>query len=557
MGANSSGKSSALQVLMILKQTLECSSPETDLLLSGKYASVGDFSDILNRKEKGDIVFGVGTGQSEESEDENKILWHFEENVDANSEARLSKVEITTPFGNVSMHRVGGTSPDFRFILDGANTQYFIRIENLFPKEIQLGYNEEINGLFFCFLKDLSGIVFSKQSRRIPEFEKTDFIPVFGLLKFDQAMISNRDVLSNVLQKAQLGSESNPALETMEYYCKKLSYDSFYSSIFNANIRGLLWSGVFNDKKIAFSIEKLCQDYRKKLDDYLSQVDNNPDLNARFNISSVRAFNETEETEHYNTINAAINNYVDTIKQIMNRITYLGPIREKPQGLYNVGFEAYPKYVGPSGAFFASVLYHEDKEREYLMPFETDGIKRSLSEACAEWLEYLGVANGAKAEKQGSYGIRVTIESLTNNTSDIMNVGIGTSQVLPVLISGLLSSEGEMLLFEQPELHLHPLSQSRLADFFVKLANNKRKVIVETHSEQLLLRLRYLVLDEQISRDKIAVVFFQNKEETESQVVKIDGFGGIQYPSDFRDTNEKLIEDLLRKSIAKRRSQSE
>lgn len=45
MGANSSGKSTALQPLLAIKQTVECNSPDIDLLLSGKYVALGDFAE--------------------------------------------------------------------------------------------------------------------------------------------------------------------------------------------------------------------------------------------------------------------------------------------------------------------------------------------------------------------------------------------------------------------------------------------------------------------------------------------------------------------------------
>ena len=58
-------------------------------------------------------------------------------------------------------------------------------------------------------------------------------------------------------------------------------------------------------------------------------------------------------------------------------------------------------------------------------------------------------------DKRNSFGFSVSIENIEQIKSDIMNVGIGTSQVLPVLISVLLSEPEELLIFEQPELHLH------------------------------------------------------------------------------------------------------
>jgi predicted ATPase len=52
LGANSSGKSTALQALLIMKQTIECNSPDEELLLSGKYVALGDFDDVISDSQK-------------------------------------------------------------------------------------------------------------------------------------------------------------------------------------------------------------------------------------------------------------------------------------------------------------------------------------------------------------------------------------------------------------------------------------------------------------------------------------------------------------------------
>jgi len=69
------------------------------------------------------------------------------------------------------------------------------------------------------------------------------------------------------------------------------------------------------------------------------------------------------------------------------------------------------------------------------------------------------------------------------------DVGIGVSQVLPVLVSAY-AARGEILAMEQPELHLHPALQAELGDVFIESAMlNKNSFILETHSEHLILRL--------------------------------------------------------------------
>lgn len=68
LGANSSGKSTALQALLIMKQTIECNSPDEELLLSGKYVALGDFDDVISDPKKDYFTLAVVLGETEKSE---------------------------------------------------------------------------------------------------------------------------------------------------------------------------------------------------------------------------------------------------------------------------------------------------------------------------------------------------------------------------------------------------------------------------------------------------------------------------------------------------------
>ena len=176
----------------------------------------------------------------------------------------------------------------------------------------------------------------------------------------------------------------------------------------------------------------------------------------------------------------------------------------------------------------------------------------TLSDALAAWMIHLDIASSVYVDKKNSFGFSVSVENMERVKSDIMNVGIGTSQVLPVLISVLLSEPGEILIFEQPELHLHPYSQSRLADMFTEFCRCGRKIILETHSEYFLLRLRYHIVKENYSNEAAAVNFFQNDNGTKVTCANISGFGNIEYPADFRDETQELLDAILNASLERK-----
>lgn len=104
----------------------------------------------------------------------------------------------------------------------------------------------------------------------------------------------------------------------------------------------------------------------------------------------------------------------------------------------------------------------------------------------------------------------VLVDQRTNTVVTHRDVGIGISQVLPVLVMAY-GSRNKLLAMEQPEIHLHPALQAELGDVFIEAALGERKntFILETHSEHLILRLMRRIREGKISPDDIGVVFVE------------------------------------------------
>ena len=138
---------------------------------------------------------------------------------------------------------------------------------------------------------------------------------------------------------------------------------------------------------------------------------------------------------------------------------------------------------------------------------------------------------------------------------DITDVGFGISQILPVIIQGFLSSEHSLTLIEQPEIHLHPKMQAELADLFIDivLANDKKEsskfLLVETHSEYLLKRLRRRISEGNISAEIVAIYLVDPQDDNQGAKIRelvIQEKGAFEWPKDFyggellKDTTEFL-----------------
>ena len=111
----------------------------------------------------------------------------------------------------------------------------------------------------------------------------------------------------------------------------------------------------------------------------------------------------------------------------------------------------------------------------------------------------------------------------------LTDVGFGVSQVLPLIAQCYYAPEGSILIFENPEAHLHPKAQSELADVFVDVVKNRKvQIILESHSEHLLLRLMRRIAEEEISADQTAFHFCEiDNGNSRAEQLKVDEYGNI------------------------------
>jgi predicted ATPase len=123
----------------------------------------------------------------------------------------------------------------------------------------------------------------------------------------------------------------------------------------------------------------------------------------------------------------------------------------------------------------------------------------------------------------------------------------------------LVAKHGSTLIFEQPELHLHPKIQARLADFFLSIVLSGKQCIIETHSEYLTNRLRYRAAIEDndcLVTDKLKIYFVENHNGASVfKEIVVNEFGAItDWPDGFFDQTQIEAEAILRASLSKRRN---
>lgn len=254
----------------------------------------------------------------------------------------------------------------------------------------------------------------------------------------------------------------------------------------------------------------------------------------------------------------------------VENVKYLGPLRDEPKSIYPLLGYTDPKDVGYRGEFTAAVLdSNKNLQVSYIpssgFPFSTqDNIRAgstTLYLAVSDWLDYLGIASKVETEDKGKFGHEMTIKtpsSPSEKLHDLTHVGVGVSQALPIVVLSLLADSGSTLIFEQPELHLHPKVQTRLADFFMSLIFAGKQCIVETHSEYLISRLRYLsAMAENVEISKQIKIYFVDKPKNQSiyTPVTISETGVIKnWPDGFFDETEKNSASIIQAQLNRAKS---
>ncbi len=220
----------------------------------------------------------------------------------------------------------------------------------------------------------------------------------------------------------------------------------------------------------------------------------------------------------------------------LSRIIYLGPVRRLAQRDY-VWSGHMPAHIGDDGVKAIDVLIASGVEyqKQKKAGVAISGNAR-LFEQTIFWLKTMNLAD-ALAVKQLGRSSRYELQIINHSeASNLKDVGVGVSQVLPVIVAALFAEPNHIVIIEEPESHLHPLAQSQLAELFAKLSHEHGvQFIIETHSEHLLTRLQRRVAEQAIKPDALAM-YFVEREGTKAKIntLKLDEYGEISnWPANF------------------------
>ena len=225
-----------------------------------------------------------------------------------------------------------------------------------------------------------------------------------------------------------------------------------------------------------------------------------------------------------------------TLLDELSRIIYLGPVRQLARRDY-VWAGRIPAHIGDDGAkaidalIASGVVYQVAKKNNRAVP--ADG---ELFEKAIDWLSQFKLADGLEVRALGQSARYELLIKNHDQCSNIKDVGVGVSQVLPVIVAALFAKPGHIVIVEEPESHLHPLAQSKLAELLAQVSKARNvQFIVETHSEHLFRRMQTLMAKEELTPQNAAMYFVEREGNTAKlRTLELDDFGRVKnWPEGF------------------------
>ena len=297
-----------------------------------------------------------------------------------------------------------------------------------------------------------------------------------------------------------------------------------------------------------------------KLDHFLPYVD----------ISRIRLGRNHARRAYLNGWLTCFASAIEDLRALLGEMQYLSSARDAPKER-NEPVSAPPNDVGANGALAADLFKSRGGDLiHYLPPLvlgegtvtASDVVReRPLRSAVNDVLTELGVDGGFSVEDADVLGYRLLF-----GRASLPHVGRGLTYLLPVVEVGLLgdpcrftaigdnlpidqyaarTGRSSLIALEEPESHLHPKVQSRLAQWFVALARCQRQFIIESHSDHIVRRLRGLVaragagtpLETWLLESvRIYAVTQSTNGVSELTPMKLTPAGGLEeWPEDFMD----------------------
>jgi predicted ATPase len=550
-GLNSSGKSSFLQSILLIAQTLANQKLDEPLVLNGTLIRLGTFADVCNdRAHHSRIGIGFIFGSAAQSI---SMQSQFEA-VSPNAGEVMPIAATRTVLDSVKM-AVGDPASltvDVKRASQAEETAFVSGIKD--SRLARMPYGPGQN--YIARIQSTGSqpvVTFTELAHMIPRrhVRRLDLVELF------------REITAEVIRRLTPDLADEPKRAFQVSLADQMRDHGVCNSddIIEDGVRGAI-NKIATELPVAPLIGTKVGDLIEWLTGLPEAIRARDDLRDRLAMTILKLKPSAEMLTLFAAPEAIALDLEPTAQRIINAfisgIRYLGPLRADPHAVQSYSPSGQPDDVGPRGEYAAAVYSSNRKQSlRWWNPFSRQIDTTALEDAMDAWLRYLGIADHVSTREAAvpgpSWMVRPTA---TTRERPLQAVGVGVSQVLPILVSGLLAPEGTILIMEQPELHLHERPQARLGDFFYGLTRVGKQVLVETHSAVLINQLRYLMVKgDQEVRDAIAIYFVEQDEQGDArfQPIRISKGGAVEnWPDGFFDESFRQEDRITEEGIRAR-----
>jgi len=229
------------------------------------------------------------------------------------------------------------------------------------------------------------------------------------------------------------------------------------------------------------------------------------------------------------------------LQELMKSVYHVGPLREYPNRTYLWSGEQHQHVEQRGERAVEAILAAKDRR----FNFKAKQPLKALDRVVAERMKHMGLIHAFEVRPiaRGRKEYEVLLQTRPSLPQvKLTDVGFGVSQVLPVIVECFSTPPRSVVIFEQPEIHLHPKVQADLADLFIDAIHAREngrarniQFIIESHSEHFLRRLQRRIAEEALTPEESALYFVHTDvAEARIEALDVDMFGNIRnWPENF------------------------
>lgn len=245
----------------------------------------------------------------------------------------------------------------------------------------------------------------------------------------------------------------------------------------------------------------------------------------------------------------------ETFNIFYDDFQYLQTDRIVPQISYNLSNEMVDKnLIGFKGEYTAHYLA-KNRHKEVISTLKHHKSQTTqLLENVSFWLSDISENIEVKAKvfdelQQVDLKYSYIYGDKTTQDYTPLNIGFGVTYSLPIIVAILKAKVGDLIIIENPESHLHPKAQSKLAELFALASSIGVQLIIETHSDHILNGIRIATKKGIIKSEQTQIYYFRKEKdrlETIVDMIEINQYGAIaKYPKHFFDQFDNDLDELL------------